>query len=191
MKSVACIGNTFDRDLPDETVAAGEVVAVKGRTPLLLLLLILILILIFVPGTVFPYTLPMIVNRIAGGCLAAVSFILFGLVMSARGSSTVGIEVMDRLGLPFVLLFLAAQLVVCLIYVRLKDRLVPLLLFAGGTILYAVMTGTGGGPGPAAPCSHGRGQFQRSRLGGTCNYRRYRGWKWINHVCALVCKAWL
>jgi asparagine N-glycosylation enzyme membrane subunit Stt3 len=92
----------------------------------------------------------MIVNRIAGGCLAAVSFILFGLVLSSRGSSTLGIEVMGRLGLSFVLLFLAAQLVVCLVYVRPRDRLVPLLLFVGGTILYAVMTGRGGGAAEAA-----------------------------------------
>ena len=92
----------------------------------------------------------MILNRLVGGCLAAASFILLGLVMSARGSSTLGIEVMNRLGLPFVLLFLAAQLVVCLIYVRPKDRLVPLLLFAGGTVLYAVMIGRGGGSVEAA-----------------------------------------
>lgn len=151
MKSVACIGNTFDRDLPDEIVAVGvvgAVRAVKGRTPLLLLLLILILF--FVPGTVFLYTLPMIINRIAGGCTAVVSFAIFGLVMLSRGPSTLGIEFMNRLGLPFVLLFLAAQLVLCLIYVRPKDRLVPLLLFVGGTILYTVMTGTGGGAAEAA-----------------------------------------
>jgi hypothetical protein len=85
----------------------------------------------------------MIVNRIAGGCLAAVSFVIFGLVLSSRGSSAAGIEIMDRLGLPFVLLFLAAQLIVCLIYLRPKDRLVPLLLFVGGSILYGVMTGGG------------------------------------------------
>ncbi len=90
------------------------------------------------------------INRIAGGCLAVVSFALFGMVMSSRGSSTMGLELMNRLGLPFVFLFLAAQLVLCLIYLRPKDRLVPLLLFAGGTILYAVMTGTGGGAAVAA-----------------------------------------
>jgi hypothetical protein len=85
----------------------------------------------------------MLVNRIAGACLASVSFIIFGLVLLSRGSSTLGIEVMDRLGLSFVLLFLAAQLVVCLAYIRPKDRLVPLLLFVGGAILYTVMTGGG------------------------------------------------
>jgi hypothetical protein len=89
-------------------------------------------------------------NRILGGCLAVISFALFTLVMSARRSSTMGVEIMDRLGLPLVLLFLAAQLVVCLIYVRPKDRLVPLLLFAGGTILYAVMTGRADGAAEAA-----------------------------------------
>ena len=92
----------------------------------------------------------MIVNRIVGICIAAVSFILFGLVLSSRVSSTLGLEDMDRLGLSFVFLFLAVQLVVCLIYVRPKDRLVPLLLFVGGTILYAVMTGKGGGAAEAA-----------------------------------------
>ena len=91
----------------------------------------------------------MIVNRIAGACLASVSFIIFGLVLLSRGSSTPGIEVMDRLGLSFVLVFLAAQLIVCLVYLRPKDRLVPLLLFVGGTILYAVMTGGGGAAGAA------------------------------------------
>jgi len=56
---------------------------------------------------------------------------------------------MDRLGLPFVFPFLAAQVVVSLIYVRPKDRLVPLLLFVGGAIVYAVVTGTGGGAAEA------------------------------------------
>jgi len=83
----------------------------------------------------------MILNRLVGGCLAAVSFILVGLVMSTRGSATIGIQIMDRLGLIFVLVFLGAQLVICLVFLKPKDLLVPLLLFAGGTILYAVVTG--------------------------------------------------
>jgi hypothetical protein len=87
----------------------------------------------------------MIINRLVGGCLAAASFILFGLVLSSRGSSTLGIEVMDRLGLLFVLLFLAGQVVACVVFIRRKDLLVPLLLFVGGTILYGVMTGGDGG----------------------------------------------
>ena len=91
----------------------------------------------------------MIVKRLVGGSLGAASFILMGLVMSSRGSSTVGIEVMDRLGLPFVLVFLGAQLVVCLIFLKPKELLTPLLLFAGGTILYAVVIGSGGGAAEA------------------------------------------
>ena len=91
-----------------------------------------------------PYTLAMIINRLVGGCLAAASFILFGLVMSSRGSSTLGIGVMDRLGLLFVLLFLAGQVVACVVFIRRKDLLVPLLLFAGGTVLFGVMSGTDG-----------------------------------------------
>jgi len=94
----------------------------------------------------------MIVNRLVGGCLAAVSFILLGLVISTRGSSTLGIEVMNRLGLTFVLLFLAAQLVICLVFLKRKDLLVPLLLFAGGTILYAVVIG--GGEATRVPFTH-------------------------------------
>ena len=90
----------------------------------------------------FPLYYPsMILNRLVGGCLAAVSFILVGLVMSTRGSATIGIQIMDRLGLIFVLVFLGAQLVICLVFLKPKDLLVPLLLFAGGTILYAVVTG--------------------------------------------------
>jgi hypothetical protein len=85
----------------------------------------------------------MILNRLVGGCLAAISFILVGLVMSSRGSSTLGIEVMDRLGMVFVFLFLGAQLVICLVFLKRKDLLVPLFLFAGGTILYAVILGVG------------------------------------------------
>jgi len=91
----------------------------------------------------------MIINRLVGGCLAALSFILFGLIMSSRGSSTLGIEVMDRLGLLFILLFLAGQAVACVVFIRRKDLLVPLLLFAGGTVLYAVMTGTDNGAAEA------------------------------------------
>ena len=91
----------------------------------------------------------MIINRLVGGCLAAASFILFGLVMSSRGSLTLGVEVMDRLGLLFVLLFLAGQAVACVVFMRRKDLLVPLLLFVGGTILYGVMTGTDGGAAEA------------------------------------------
>jgi hypothetical protein len=98
----------------------------------------------------FPYTLAMIINRLVGGCVAALSFILFGLVMSSRGSSTLGIEVMDRLGLLFLLLFLAGQAVACLVFIRRKDMLVPLLLFAGGTVLYGMMSGTDGGAGEVA-----------------------------------------
>ena len=85
----------------------------------------------------------MIMNRLVGCCLAAISFILVGLVMSSRGSSTIGIEVMDRLGMVFVFGFLVAQIVICLIFLKRKDLLTPLLLFAGGTILYAVVTGVG------------------------------------------------
>ena len=92
----------------------------------------------------FPlYYTPMILNRLVGGCLGAVSFILVGLVMSSRGSATIGLEVMDRLGMVFVLLFLGAQVVISLVFLKRKDLLVPLLLFAGGTILYAVVIGAG------------------------------------------------
>jgi hypothetical protein len=98
------------------------------------------------PGAVFTHNHLMILSRLVGGCLAAFSFILLGLVMSSRGSATVGIEVMDRLGLVFVLSFLGAQLVVCLVFLKPGDLLVPVLLFAGGAILYAVVTGTGSGP---------------------------------------------
>jgi len=86
----------------------------------------------------------MIMKRLVGGCLAAISFILVGLVMSSRGSSTIGIEVMDRLGMVFVFGFLGAQIVICLIFLKRKDLLVPLLLFAGGTILYAIVIGIEG-----------------------------------------------
>ena len=98
----------------------------------------------------------MVINRLVGGCLAAASFVLFALVLSSRGSSTLGIGVMDRLGLLFVLLFLAGQAVACVVFIRRKDLLVPLLLFVGGTILYGVMTGTDGGTAEAVrvPLSH-------------------------------------
>ncbi len=92
----------------------------------------------------FPYTLPMIINRLVGGCIAAISFILFGLVMTTRGSSTLGIEIMDRLGWPFVLGFLGAQLVVCLVFLSPGEYKVPILLLAGGTVLFALIGGTGG-----------------------------------------------
>jgi hypothetical protein len=94
--------------------------------------------------TIFPYTLPMIINRLVGGCIAAISFILFGLVMTIRGSSTLGVEIMDRLGWPFVLGFLGIQLVVCLVFLRPKEFKVPLLLLAAGTFLFALIGGAGG-----------------------------------------------
>lgn len=97
----------------------------------------------------------MIVNRLAGSLLAAISFILFGLTMLSRGSSPLGIEIMDRLGLLFALLFLAAQVILCMVFIRPKDRLVPLLLFVGGAVVYIVLSRSGGsGAGTGWPPLH-------------------------------------
>lgn len=105
-----------------------------------------------VGSILFLYNRPMIVDRLAGGCLAAISFILFGLVMSTRGSSNLGIQIMDRLGLPFVLGFLAVQVVIGMVFLGWKELKVPLLLFTGGSILFLVL-GKVGGQG-AVPLQH-------------------------------------
>ena len=94
----------------------------------------------------------MIVNRMIGGCLAAVSLILLALVLTNLGSATLGIEVMDRLGLLFVVFFIAAQLVICLIFLRPSELWVPLLLLIGGTILFAFIGG--GGAQGQTPAHH-------------------------------------
>jgi len=92
----------------------------------------------------------MILNRLVGGCLTAISFILLGLVLTTRGSSTLGIEVMDRLGLTFAVLFIAAQFVICLIFLRPSEFWVPLLLLIGGTVLFVYQGGPGMGRGSLA-----------------------------------------
>ena len=87
----------------------------------------------------------MFLNRIIGGCLAVVSLVMLGMAMSSlRGGS--GIQVMDRMGLAFVLALIAAQAVILLLFINPKERLVPVLLFAGGTVVYmTVLKLTGGG----------------------------------------------
>ncbi|UCG38583.1 MAG: hypothetical protein JSV00_10515 [bacterium] len=87
----------------------------------------------------------MILNRILGGCLGAASFVLLGLVMSSRGKGTAAVQIMDRLGLPFVLVFLVVQLGVLLLYARPNEILVSALLFAGGSALYAFINSGGSG----------------------------------------------
>ncbi|MDF1536010.1 MAG: hypothetical protein P1S46_05830 [bacterium] len=87
----------------------------------------------------------MFINRLIGGTLAAASFIMLGLAMSSLGSGGVGVQVMDRMGLPYILAFLAAQFVLLVIFVTPAERPVPVLLLVGGTVVYMVILGVKGG----------------------------------------------
>ena len=88
----------------------------------------------------------MFLNRIIGGCLTAASFIMLGLAMSSlRNSSGIGVQTMDRMGLPFVLGFIAVQCALLFIFVAPSERLVPALLFVGGTVVYMVLGAKEGG----------------------------------------------
>lgn len=55
--------------------------------------------------------------------------------------------VMDRMGFSFVVAFILAQLIVILIFVRPAERIVPPMLFAGGTIVYMFVLGNKGAGG--------------------------------------------
>jgi hypothetical protein len=82
----------------------------------------------------------MLLNRIIGGFLTAASFIMLGLVMSSlRSSSGIGVQIMDRMGLPFVFIFIVVQCALLFIFVTSSERLVPALLLIGGTVLYMVL----------------------------------------------------
>ncbi len=88
----------------------------------------------------------MFLNRIIGGCLTAASFVMLWLAMSSlRSSSGVGVEIMDRMGLPFVLVFIVVQCALLFLFVIPSERLVPALLLIGGTVVYMVLGAKGGG----------------------------------------------
>ncbi len=88
----------------------------------------------------------MLLNRIIGGCLTAASFVMLGLAMSSlRSSSGIGVQIMDRMGLPFVLIFIVVQCALLFIFVTPSERLVPALLLIGGMVVYMVMGAKGGG----------------------------------------------
>ena len=80
------------------------------------------------------------VEALAKGC------IMLGLAMSSlRNSSGIGVQLMDRMGLPLVLAFIAVQCVLLFIFISSGERLMPALLFVGGTVVYMMVLGTKGG----------------------------------------------
>lgn len=96
----------------------------------------------------------MIANRIAGGCLAAASFVLFGLVLLVRMDSPVGVQLLDRLGPAFALVFIGVQAAMGYLFLGPRDLAVPGLLLVGGTVLFALVSGLGGGPSSGAAGLH-------------------------------------
>ena len=88
----------------------------------------------------------MLLNRIIGGCLTAASFIMLGLAMSSlRDSSGIGVQIMDRMGLPFVLAFIVVQCVLLFIFIIPKEWLTAALLLVGGTVVYMILGAKEGG----------------------------------------------